>query len=748
MESPVTPASEVIQTTDSTPDYEDESNVDTYIETPEDVKRKTKFDARRNAMKTWGEIWRRKWDKNYRYFRGFNRRPLTDAEALWRSNIDLPMSFARIMGYISRLNDKLPEPVVQALTEAGTDKAKKQRMALEYLLRVTNASREFAKAKMQGVKYGTGMILACYDDTTKLVKDIIDVVDGKPMTQVREVPFYDEPVRIKYVSIYDVWIDPNATGMDDMEDCFIRFLAPTKEVRRAFWTFGNGLGKYVKSAMGDMTDTRENRARMDRQFAEDGTLRSDQIRDANGSLLRSAYQGQAESSRNTSKMTELILYYNQKEDVYQVWCGNLCLLDIPNPYQHKRLPLHMWRNIMDEDSFYGLGEADLLEPYQKVANEIRNDRLDQVKLNIFRMYLIEPQAGLKQKDFIFGPAQFIPVKNANGVKELSPGPVNRDAYEEEDRIEKSADIVSGMADINNAAEQTQSDTATGINVRVQSMEERLNDKNRNFEEEMFIPSLKTLLALAAQYWDDTKIITITGDTGISTEVVNKDDLTEQMDVSCKAGTGLPPNKLAIRDQWMTLFNILGANPNVVNDELVKHLMEVFEVPDWQSLLVSYRQLEQIRHAQKENEGMAVGQPAVVNEVYATDHNLHIAEHTKAMQSPQFSTLQPGIQLLMAQHLQEHQDSLPPSLSTDPNGASQSSNVQPPKVNVAFKGELLPPGVQADLLQEQIPHGTQPPASSGGSAPIDPASSAVPSPVNTTPNAPVVQPGPDALGVPQ
>lgn len=675
--------------------------VEKFTPTPEEKKAWETFEKRYREMRALADLFRRKFDKNYRYYRGWQYPKFGEAE-LWRSSVFVPIIFPRVQHYQARMNDRLPDIIVTPRTPDAVDKAERVRAALDYLVDVSGAKEAFSYAKQQGLTFGTGAVGVFLSDETKLVRDVVD--PGSMALRPREVPVHKEALRVQRLDIYDVFLDPAASCVEDAQDCVIRVLLPTKEVRRRYYSKGSSYGKYIATGLGDVSDSRDGRMETTAALAEQGS--SPPVFLQGGAIKRFNYTGNSVLPK--TDMVELRYYFNIKEDTYQVWCGEVPLLppDTPNPYDHKQIPVAIWRDIKLPGELYGLGEPDVLEPFQDMLNEIRNSRLDQVRLSTFKSIFLGPGAGIKKEDMAVGPLKVIPTRDASQVKFMDVPPVGGEIYREEELIRTDAEIASGMSDINNAAEQRATDTATGLNIQVQSAEERLNEKMRNFEDEMFKRVIGLLRENMVQFWDDQKIIAVTGEDGsIHEEVVTKDDLVSDVALDVAPASGLPPNKLAIREQFLKFFNLVAPLPNVVNDELLRMLAEQFEIKNVDDILVSIRQVKQLKHAEAENESMLRGNPAAVKEIYLQDHKLHLSKHLEVVNTTEFASLPPEMQRLFLEHIQEHQASIPAAPDTTPNavpGESPSS-------------ELVAP------------------------------SQSVPSPANVTPVNPVVNPGADSFG---
>ncbi len=713
-----------------------------YVPTPADEKRRAKFQDRFREMRSFGEIFRKKFDKNHRYYRGWRGGDrFTDADDIWRSDIFVALILPRVESYRARMNDVLQEPLCLPRSADAVEKARKKQLALTYVLEENNAKQELDDAKTQGLIYGTGVVGVFWDTSMKVVKEEVITPLGDVEYVEREVPLYEEQAVVKQLDIYDVFFDPAATSMANMRDCVLRFVVPASEARRMYAREGTRLGRFITAGMGDTSDSTANRLNITQRLAVDkrgvnGRVALPETTDYNGR------NGMQNTQRFSTDVVEILIYYDKINDVCQHWVGNLCVVDGPNPYKHKELPIALWRDNKIVGELYGRGEPDLLEQPQDYLNEVRNSRLDQTRLGVFPTLMLEPSSGARPEDIKIGPGYVNTVKNAKAMEWLKPPPVGQDIFTEEQLIRQDAEMLSGMSDINNGAEQRVTDTATGVQVQTQSAQERLNEKLRVYEQEMYTRVLWLLSETIAQYWDEEKVISVTGEEGVLEERITPQDLAEKVEISCKPAQGLPPNKLAIREQWNTLVNVLINQGVVVTDELVKAYLQQFDVKNVDDFIVSAKINKALKHAQFENRQLAVGSPAQVREVYQQDHELHLRTHKEFAGLPEFNQLPLPARALFYEHIQEHERLIPQA--PEASMAKEEKPETPVKGTISLNGDDIGPELSAALAQQALMDTGGEQQASGGIG--NAASSAVPSPANVTPTVPTRIPEP-APGVP-
>ena len=675
-------------------DFSDESKIPEHKESDADLKRRTKFQKRYQKMREYADLYKRKFNKNYRYYRGYFPDKYTRDSEKWRSDLNVPIIFPRVEAYQANMNDRVPDFLCKPVGDGNTDVAYKKKLALDYVLRESGSNTSFNKLKGQMLRFGLGAVGVFWDDSSKLKRDIEIGEDGKETEIVRQVPLYKEQVRVEYIDIYDFYLDPSADGIDNARDCAYRKICPAEDVRRRFWDIGLENGKYIKSGTGEVTDSRDERFNISRQVAEMRSHVSPIILPDGSRKLDIAGSNDA---IDTEGMVELIYYWDHIKDSYQVWCGNICLIDAPNPYRHGELPFAICPNIEIEGEIYGLGECDILEIFQDMLNDLRNSRLDQATLSIFKTIFMTPQSGVRPDQFSVGPLKIIPVKSVREIDVLNIPPINSEAYTEEESMRRDVEQISGIADINISSEQNSSTTATGINAQERSMQARLGEKMRHFEK-MFGRVLFLLSETMAQWWEEGKLIEVTGDDEVSLVKLSKEDLTSNVEISCIPGSGVAPNKLADRQQFLEFFNIVAPLDNVNTDELVKILAQKFEVPGYENLLVALKFYKEGKRAEGENDSMLRGNKAKVKEIYISDHEVHLEKHNRLVLSPDWKNMDPGIMKMILDHIDEHKSAIPtaapvtPNASPNPNPSSELMDYQSPNVPTPANTKLVEPTV--------------------------------------------------------
>lgn len=669
----------------------------TFQPNDDDQKAYRNFQKRLSFLAPLRDIQIRKMDKNFRYYIGYKgAEKFTKPEEYWRSDEFVNLTRPRVEGYLARMNARLPDVISKPRRADAVEKARKQQLALSYVLDVTKAKATFDAVKMDGLMFGTGVVATFYDDSTREVTDVLEVdAAGQALrTEARRIPYYAEPIRIERIDPYDVYLDPSHDHPDDMDDCILRFVVPLEEAREKYANFGSGYGRFLVSGMGDVTDSMASRLDMLQRLTYDDRYPRLISRDEYNSAFINKSQ-----SRVPPDAVELLYHYQRVKDRLQIWCGNIPLLplDTPIPFRHKMLPVSTWRNRTVNGVPYGQSEGDLLERMQDSVNNLRNGRVDAVRVSTFPITFVEPRTGMKRTSMQAGPGEIVFIKDAKGVVFSQVPPPPPQAMDEEALLRRDADLLSGFADINSGGEQRASDSATGLNIQVQSAQAQLESKVMGFEQQCFLPVLERVKHLIAEHWGEGKLIAVTGDDGVREEMVTAEDLASDTKLECKPGTGLPPNKLAIREQFLKFVHEVTSGqlfPFVVPDELIRLIGDQFEIANIDDLVAATRRIRVMKTADLENQDLLVGVPHEVREVYASEHEIHLQQHQAALERVGADpTASVAAQQTILDHIAEHQRLLQ-TAAPEPNPETPT----PPKVSVSISGDQLTPEQRAYYLQ--------------------------------------------------
>jgi len=109
---------------------------------------------------------------------------------------------------------------------------------------------------------------------------------------------------------------------------------------------------------------------------------------------------------------EVLWEWNKTKDEMNVLANGVLLTkpDMPIPYKHKEIPIAVITSTKRPHRIWGKGMCEVLEKLQYERNVVRNIALDQARLNILKVFFINPEAGLTDDQLKLKPGMAIPVQ--------------------------------------------------------------------------------------------------------------------------------------------------------------------------------------------------------------------------------------------------------------------------------------------------------------------------------------------------
>jgi hypothetical protein len=348
--------------------------------------------------------------------------------------------------------------------------------------------------------YGTSHVKLFWKTKKQTVRsyeygeDGLPVMDGKKLkVSEEEVTVFDDPT-LENVSIYHLFVDPNATSLSDARWVIHRYYRTIGELEA---TVENGKPVYK-----DLDSLRDHvRSTIDSDSPEDS--------------LRHEY---AFLRRNRSDHTvELVTCL----EMWDMEAGTVCTIaegqveirpEQPLPFWHGRLPFVRLVDSINPGEYYGKGE---IEPVLKqqyaldTMDSIVTDNAIELQMNMWKV-----SGDIDESELQSRPNGVIHYNEQLGEKVdevvrpdiIMPGLKAREEYK--------ADMQQalGIADYTRGADSTADRTATGTNIKAQSANARFAHKIQLFEEAMEEVGYQ-VMALYQQFLVEPKDIEVKGPMG-------------------------------------------------------------------------------------------------------------------------------------------------------------------------------------------------------------------------------------------
>jgi len=392
-----------------------------------------------------------------------------------------------------------------------------------------------------------------------------DILASLPNTKM--VVLEDQPF-VERISPFDMFVDPEATCLDDAKWIAQRIVRPLSEVKK------------------------------DKRFRQ--SVRRNLQADAG---LKTRWENDNERDEYADKADRVTLYeyYDLETRTISVCASeaNDYLLDpTPMPYAFGH-PFVMMRNYDVPDIFYPMGDLEQIESLQEELNKTRTQMVNHRK-RYARKYLYHDRS--------FGPegrealesdddGRFVPVVDENRslnevVVPLPQVPLAPEIYEQSAIIEQDINTVSGISEYARGQMPEIRRTATEASIIADAGNARSSDKLAIVE--VAIGEIaRRILQLMQQYMTQPQMVRITGKNDEQLYVAyTRDDILGEYDFSVEGGSTQPLNETARRQQAISLMNALGPLLGTVVDpaELARYVLQFgFGVKNPEKFMIQQQQ---------------------------------------------------------------------------------------------------------------------------------------------------------------
>ena len=375
-----------------------------------------------------------------------------------------------------------------------------------------------------------------------------DVVDSIPTTEM--VVLEDQPF-VERISPFDMFVDPEATCLDDAKWIAQRIVRPLSEVKK------------------------------DKRFK--GSVRRNLHADSG---LKVRWENDTERDDYADHVDRVTLYefYDLESNTLSV-CAHEAddyLLDpTPMPYAFGH-PFVMMRNYDIPDIFYPMGDLDQIESLQEELNKTRTQMTNHRKRYARKYLYHERSFGPEGREALESDddGRFVPVVDENRdlssvVTPLPQVPLAPEIYQQSGIIEQDINTVSGVSEYSRGQMPEVRRTATEASIIADAGNARSADKLATVE--IVIGDVaRRILQLMQQYMTAPQMVRIQGRDAEEYYVAyTRDDILGEYDFSVEGGSTQPLNETARRQQAISLMNAVAPLVGTVIDpnELARYVLQ-------------------------------------------------------------------------------------------------------------------------------------------------------------------------------
>ena len=356
-----------------------------------------------------------------------------DTTGEYRSNVWVPMTYWLTMSAMSEYIQQNPTLMLLPVGEEDVPFAEIAQEITNYSMEIGNFIVQMYKTFLDASIFGTAPIYEYYRCENREIKELseYDPETMKFKYKKKEITSFKD-VYAESFSPYHFYPQPFCEDMDSCNYAFRRFIFGKDEFHGLYnKKFKNA--KLVLPAKDHLAND------PDWKWWDTSGL----------SYLK-------------DNQIEVLWEWNKTKDEMNVLANGLLLTepDMPIPFKHKEIPIVVINSTKRAHRIWGKGMSEVLEKLQYERNVIRNISLDQARLNILKIFFINPDAGLSDDQLKLKPGMAIPVRGdpRKAVMPLEYSGIPSERYKEEAMMDEDAVRATGISPELTGA--SKADTAT------------------------------------------------------------------------------------------------------------------------------------------------------------------------------------------------------------------------------------------------------------------------------------------------
>lgn len=309
-----------------------------------------------------------RWLEYYKLYRNWR-----DSQTIrGRSNVGIPLAFEWVEVVKSRLFDiffgKRPYVRVKGQEPSDDFNARLVQQYQNYQYDLAGYRKLGYDILTQVLIYGTGIakIAWRYEEQEKFVD--VPIIPGQPefglKREKRKVPVYDN-VSLDLVDVFDFFVDPNATSIEDAEWAAhrtrrtIAYLEEKEE---------QGIYKNISALKLELSGENVETGGIETQIHKQEIL---------------AIEGHLQDKGMLLKPITLMEFWDKSDNtITTIANGKFIIREGDNPYEHGRLPFVIGKIISTPHEFYGIGLIEPGAPSARIMEDLLNNGLDNMNFAI------------------------------------------------------------------------------------------------------------------------------------------------------------------------------------------------------------------------------------------------------------------------------------------------------------------------------------------------------------------------------
>jgi len=347
-----------------------------------------------------------------------------------------------------------PSPDPQVLEISPAQKAARRlEKIIHDQIEESNGASEIRNSLFEAALFGTGIVKGPFNFNKTLHK-----WDEDETGERTYAPLDVRVPRLEFVSIWDLFPDPNATSMAEAEYVFHRHRMNRTQLR--------GLGKmpyFDKDAIRSCLDLGPNYVEKDYEQELKDDARSDEYGSQQFEVLE--YWGVMDAEYCRQVGMEIDESVDDLDEVQiNAWiCNGQMLRSVVNPFTPFRIPYHAFNYEKNPYSFFGIGVAENMDDSQKIMNGHARMAIDNLALSGSVIFDVDETALVGGQSMEIYPGKVfrrqagVPGTAINGLKFPNTTNENMQMF---DKFRQLADEQTGIPSYSHGQTGVQSMTRT------------------------------------------------------------------------------------------------------------------------------------------------------------------------------------------------------------------------------------------------------------------------------------------------
>ncbi len=523
------------------------------------------------------------WKRSYNNWRGV----LDQSLYPWRSKLFIPWSFTVVETIIPkvfardpkwRAISRDPSPVNEepARQEGGYLLSTPDQASVVQNLLSYQWSRMDMRIKMydyikDSLMYSKGYAKVTWNFKTK-TKTMKEAVVGKDdeitFKEVKKSEIYCDDPNVEIVDPFDIYVDPDATSLEDAGYVIHRKMVPYSVVK------DNVNYKNV-----DQIAMAKNKPAANTYLDND---LNEETRYNNSAPAPDNYKSEVE-----------ILEYWECDRLIVLANRSVVLRDSPNPYNHKQIPFVELDDYRDPHKYYGQSELSVIDPLQREINAIRNQRRDYDNLQLNPVIRMIPGTLRNPNSAVMAPGNVWMVSDLQSMDTFTMPALQGTSTDIEQQTAQDIQRAVAIDEIGigllpgGSARRSATEVVTATSmagkrfaVKIALLEEAVKKIGA------------MVFALNQQFLDAERIIQIVGERGAQEWIkLTPDDIKGDYFIDIETGSMLPKDEIAARQEAVQLLQyitpiispVIQSNPKVILP-VIRMVLDTFELPGKQEIL--------------------------------------------------------------------------------------------------------------------------------------------------------------------